>query len=192
MKKFLSVLIALIMLLSVLPASVSAEELESSETETETFTLYAYVPSGWDSPCFYGWGGSLSMSWPGAAMTPVEDGWYSYVVAADAEGLIVNACDGTVQTPDIKQFEPKDMWVVVNADTTCTIYYEKPEIELTEPAEPEASAAEDTAAAEVEPAAAENAFSFADAACYAAAAVIIAAAAFLGARLGSKKAKASK
>lgn len=178
MKKIICALIAVVILAAAMPLSINA-------AETETFTLYAYVPEGWDSPGFYGWGGSLSMTWPGEAMTDEGDGWFSYEVAADAEGLIVNANNGSVQTPDIKQFVPADMWIVINKDTTYTMYTERPdlsEIIETEPEEPEVQ--EEEIAEPVQP---ETTGMPVEVLCYAAAALVIAASVTAGAILGARK-----
>ncbi len=185
MKKLIAVIIAA-MLLAVLPMSAAA-----AEADAGTFTLHAYVPDGWNDPCFYGWGGSLSMTWPGEAMTAEGDGWYTFEVAADAEGLIVNANGGTVQTPDIKSFEAKEMWVVVAADTTVTVAYEKPDLgEIAEEkAAEEAAAAAEAAARAEEAARLQAAIDRADTLCWIAAGVIVAAAVTAGALLGARRAR---
>lgn len=175
MRKIAFAAIFLVLLTVFIPMTASA---------ADTFTLHAAVPDNWAEPGFYGWGGSLNMTWPGEAMTDEGNGWYSFEVSSDAEGLIVNANGGSVQTPDIKGFEAAEMWVVVNSDTTYTLYYEIPELDqpTVQPEETPVISASDT------PAESADSGFFADNVwCFLGAAAIISAAAVGGAVLGIKK-----
>ena len=157
----------------------------SYEQPVLTFTMNAYVPDTWADPCFYGWGGTaLAMAWPGEAMTANGDGWYSFEVPCDAEGLIVNGNGGTVQTPDIKGFEARDMWVVVCNDTTFTISYEPIGIEQPEAVVSGGDAADASAEADTEPAG--SSFFVENLWLFAIGAAVVAASGAAGAVLGRK------
>ncbi|MGN1163691.1 MAG: starch-binding protein [Candidatus Ornithospirochaeta sp.] len=92
-------------------------------------TVYASVPSGWDSPCLWAWshpdGTNAFVSWPGEAFSSF-DGWYEVSAPGWINSVIVNANGGTVQTADLRVDSGKDIWVVVDESGEAVFYYEKP------------------------------------------------------------------
>ena len=64
-------------------------------------TVYVRVNNGWSNVNCYMWTDGLgnNASWPGKAMTKVEDGVYSYTLDKDYTKVIFN--DGSNQTKDL-------------------------------------------------------------------------------------------
>lgn len=64
-------------------------------------TVYVRVNNGWSKVNCYMWTDGLgnNASWPGKAMTKVEDGVYSYTLDKDYTKVIFN--DGSNQTKDL-------------------------------------------------------------------------------------------
>lgn len=117
---------------------VSAEEVTvSNEKMTEgdipeyvpTFKVFAKVDETWTAPGLWAWsapdGTNAFAAWPGETMKENSDGFYSMEVPTWVNSVIVNANEGTVQTADIT-VEAKDLWLVVAADGTYELSYEKP------------------------------------------------------------------
>ena len=91
-KRLLSMVIVLAMVLSVLPVIALA---------VDTTTVYCQAPDNWFSCKIYWWGSAgTNPSWPGIDMTLDEQGLWTYNVPADATGLIFNNGTGT-QTSDL-------------------------------------------------------------------------------------------
>lgn len=113
-------------------ASVSFDALTSTEIPAyaERFTVYAQVDASWTDPCIWAWadpaGTNAFPALPGRAMKPAENGWYSAMVPAWCNSIIINANGGTVQTADIKDLDPADLWVTVGADAAYEVTYADP------------------------------------------------------------------
>ena len=97
---------------------------------TERFTVYAKVDAGWENPGVWAWedpsGKNAFAPWPGRQMKANENGWYSCMVPAWCNSVIINANGGAVQTADIKDLDPADLWITVNADATFDVTYDDP------------------------------------------------------------------
>lgn len=113
-------------------AAVSFEAQTAGEAPeyTERFTVYAQVDASWENPGIRAWqdpsGKSAFAPWPGRTMKANENGWYSAKVPAWCNCVIINANGGTVQTVDIKDLDPADLWITVAADGTVEVTYEDP------------------------------------------------------------------
>lgn len=113
-------------------AAVSFDALTSAEIPaySERFTVYAQVDPDWTEPCIWAWadpaGTNAFASWPGKAMKPAENGWYSAMVPVWCNSVIINAKGGTVQTADLKDLDPADLWISVSADSSAEVTYEDP------------------------------------------------------------------
>ncbi|MBQ8160550.1 MAG: starch-binding protein [Clostridia bacterium] len=96
----------------------------------ERFTVYAQVDESWENPCIWAWsdpaGTNAFAAWPGRAMKANENGWYSAMVPVWCNSIIINAKDGTVQTADIKELDPANLWVTVAADASYDVTYDDP------------------------------------------------------------------
>ena len=92
--------------------------------------VYATVDESWENPCVWAWnvesGKNAFSSWPGMAMRPMGEGKYSAMVPDFCDGLIINGNGGTVQTTDIKDLDPADIWVTVDRDGKEDISYSDP------------------------------------------------------------------
>ena len=112
--------------------SVFFEALTTGEAPayTERFTVYAQVDATWENPGIWAWedpsGKNAFAAWPGRAMKPNENGWFSAKVPAWCNCIIINANAGSVQTIDIKDLDPADLWITVNADASFEITYDDP------------------------------------------------------------------
>lgn len=99
---------------------------------TERYTLYAQVDDSWSSPCVWAWedpsGKNAFAPWPGRTLKPNANGWYSAKIPSWCNSVIINGNGGTVQTADIKDLDPANMWIFVNADGTFDLTYEDPTI----------------------------------------------------------------
>lgn len=115
-------------------ATVSKAKMTTGDVPeyTERFTLYAQVDDDWVSPSVWAWedpsGKNAFAAWPGRTMKPSNNGWYSAKVPVWCNSIIVNANDGTVQTVDIKDLDPADMWICVKGDGSFELTYEDPTI----------------------------------------------------------------
>ena len=113
-------------------AAVSFDALTEKEIPayTERFTVYAQVDASWENPCIWAWadpaGTNAFPAWPGRAMKSAENGWYSAMVPVWCNSIIINANGGTVQTADIKDLDPADLWVTVAADAAAEVTYDDP------------------------------------------------------------------
>lgn len=115
-------------------ATVSFEQATTGDLPlfVEKFTLYAKVDESLKNPCLWAWedpsGVNAFAAWPGQTMKANENGWYSVKVPEFCNSIIVNGNDGTVQTADIKDLEPADMWITVNADMSFELTYDDPNV----------------------------------------------------------------
>lgn len=96
----------------------------------ERFTVHAKVDASWADPCVWAWkdpdGTNAFAAWPGRAMRANENGWYDALVPVWCNSIIINGNAGAVQTADIKDLDPADLWISVNADGTFEVSYEDP------------------------------------------------------------------
>ena len=132
MKKFLALMIALAIVFVLFGCGGEAASAPEQNTELmalQDFTVHAAIPSSWTGIGIWCWsdadGRNLFEAWPGQAMKSDGEGWYSYTVPGWVDSVVVNALDGTVQTADLS-VAGKEIWLVVNSDLTCDVYYEKP------------------------------------------------------------------
>lgn len=113
-------------------AEVSFEQKTEGEPPaySERYTVWAKVDAGWEAPCIWAWadpaGTNAFAAWPGYAMKANENGWYCAMIPAWCNSVIINANGGSVQTADIKELDPADLWISVNADATFDVTYEDP------------------------------------------------------------------
>ena len=114
-RRMLSFMLVLVMVLTMLPASVFSVE--------DTITLYFRNDWMWTDIRAYYWTGSGNNSWPGEAMTFVENNGtydiYSIEIPASAIGIIFNGInDKSVRdkSPDITDFADGDAFYMHWAD----------------------------------------------------------------------------
>ncbi len=113
-------------------AAVSFEAQTAGEIPayTERFTVYAQVDASWEAPCIWAWadpaGTNAFAAWPGRAMKPAENGWYSAMVPVWCNSIIINGNSGAVQTADIKDLDPADLWVTIDAEAAYDVTYDDP------------------------------------------------------------------
>ena len=74
-----------------------------NSSEVVYYTIYYYNSNNWSKVNIHMWSHPCGTSWPGAAMTQEEDGWYSFTVdaALTGAGFLFHNTTGT-QTGDIK------------------------------------------------------------------------------------------
>lgn len=115
---------------------------EISDTDpdkaVENVTVYAQVPSDWESPCCWAWsapdGTNAFSSWPGEAFT-TDGTWYTIEVPGWINSVIINANGGKVQTTDLSVEKGKDAWVVVTDAENATVSYTEPTVTVNNIAE---------------------------------------------------------
>ena len=73
---------------------------DTAAAYTESTTIYFNNTAGWTNVNVYYWGGTSSTTWPGEAMTHVEDGIWSCEIPSDAVNVIFNNGSGS-QTADL-------------------------------------------------------------------------------------------
>jgi hypothetical protein len=99
---------------------------------TDRYYVYAKVDGSWENPCIWAWknegGKGAYPVWPGMNMKASSNGWYSALVPEWCDSVIINANGGTVQTADIKDLDPADMWIEVLADGSFELTYVDPTI----------------------------------------------------------------
>lgn len=107
---------------TVTPVGGSDDKTEDDKTEdnkpeeVEMITVYAKVPADWTSVSAYIWDGEgTDNTWPGAAMTKNDNGWWTVQVPAWAKNIIINNGGNGAQTQDIAIDSGKDVCVVVEA-----------------------------------------------------------------------------
>lgn len=132
--KFMAALCAAAMLAAMLAGCGAAEKTESVPTQAaavqqqvsaDTFTVHASVPGDWTDIGIWAWSdteGDLFEAWPGEAMTPDGNGWYTYALPEWVGYVIINGNDGFVQTADLP-VEAEEVWITVQEDGACRISY---------------------------------------------------------------------
>ncbi len=94
------------------------------------YTVWAKVDAAWENPGIWAWadpeGTNAFAAWPGYAMKANENGWYCAMIPEWCNSVIINANGGTVQTADLKELDPADMWITVGADAAVEVTYEDP------------------------------------------------------------------
>ena len=92
MKRLMSLLLCLVMLVAALPLCVQAEE----EPVPEGYTrVYCMAPASWSACKLYWWGRSnFNPAWPGVDMMCNSDGIWTYDVPSDVVGLVFNDGSG--------------------------------------------------------------------------------------------------
>ncbi len=113
-------------------AAVSFEALTQGDAPayTEYFTVYAKVDESWENPCVWAWqdpeGTNAFAAWPGRSMKQNANGWASARIPAWCNSIILNGNGGAVQTEDIKDLDPADLWLTVMADASFELTYDDP------------------------------------------------------------------
>ena len=124
MKKALTILIALFLMVSCLPLTAFAEE------DSKMVPVVVKVPEGWEAPNLWAWaddGTNAFDAWPGEAMDELAEGWYYIWVPDFVQNVIVNAnqgTDGAVQTDGIVVEAGKEVWITVAEDLAAEVSYE--------------------------------------------------------------------
>ncbi|MCM1143817.1 MAG: starch-binding protein [Blautia sp.] len=112
-------------------AEVSYEALTKGDIPeyVEKFVIHASVPESWEEPCLWAWsapdGTNAFEAWPGAALKPGEDNWYTGKAPVWVNSIIINAKEGSVQTEDIA-IDPAEMWITVLEDGSYDFSYDDP------------------------------------------------------------------
>lgn len=106
-------------------------EEEFVESDSDYFTVHAYVPESWGLPACWAWsnttGENVFSAWPGEYMDYWGDYYYTIQIPAWAEYIIVNGNDGAIQTMDEPVEPGYDIWVVVSAiDDAYYVYFYEP------------------------------------------------------------------
>lgn len=124
MKKALTILIALFLMVSCLSLTAFAEE------DSKMVPVVVKVPEGWEAPNLWAWaddGTNAFDAWPGEAMDELAEGWYYIWVPDFVQNVIVNAnqgTDGAVQTDGIVVEAGKEVWITVAEDLAAEVSYE--------------------------------------------------------------------
>lgn len=124
MKKALTILIALFLMVSCLSLTAFAEE------DSKMVPVVVKVPEGWEAPNLWAWaddGTNAFDAWPGETMDELAEGWYYTWVPDFVQNVIVNAnqgTDGAVQTDGIVVEAGKEVWITVAEDLAAEVSYE--------------------------------------------------------------------
>lgn len=124
MKKAITILVSVLLMMSVLSLTAFAAE------DDEMVPVVVQVPEGWDAPHVWAWaddGTNAFAAWPGEEMEPLAEGWYYIYVPGFVQNVIVNANQGTdaaVQTDGIVVEAGKEVWITVAEDATASVSYE--------------------------------------------------------------------
>lgn len=124
MKKALTILIALFLMVSCLSLTAFAEE------DSKMVPVVVKVPEDWEAPNLWAWaddGTNAFDVWPGEAMDELAEGWYYTWVPDFVQNVIVNAnqgTDGAVQTDGIVVEAGKEVWITVAEDLATEVSYE--------------------------------------------------------------------
>lgn len=128
MKKTFAILLAALLLVTVLPCTVRAEDTAAAEPAMVPVVVSA--PEGWESISLWAWaddGTNAFAAWPGEELEELAEGWYYTYVPEFVQNVIVNANQGTenaVQTDAIAVEAGKEVWVTIAEDLTAEIAYE--------------------------------------------------------------------
>lgn len=111
------------------PAKITAGELPEYAAR---YTVWAQVPESWNEPGVWAWedpsGRNAFQTWPGRVMKDNGNGWFKAMVPEWCNCVIINADGGSVQTADIKELDPADMWITVAEDGSFELTYDDPTI----------------------------------------------------------------
>lgn len=113
MKKAVSVLMAALLLTGVSSQVANAE--------TNQVIIHAQDGQAWGSMNVYNWGdnGETAGVWPGTAMTPEADGWYTYTIETEVPlNLVFSAEGGSPQSSNIDAVaaDAGEIWVVIGGE----------------------------------------------------------------------------
>lgn len=112
--------------------SFEAQTIGEAPAYTERFMVYAQIDTSWENPCIWAWndpdGTNAFSAWPGRAMKRNENGWYCAQVPVWCNSVIINGNEGSIQTADIKELDPADLWITVDANAAVEVTYEDPTI----------------------------------------------------------------
>lgn len=126
MKKLITVLLAAMLLVSMLPMAALAEDAEP----VTMVPVAVQVPESWGEPSLWAWaddGTNAFAAWPGEEMDILAEGWYYTYVPEYVQNVIVNANQGTddaVQTDALAVEAGKEVWIAVAEDLSATVSYE--------------------------------------------------------------------
>ena len=112
MKRLLSMVLVLCMVLALLPAGALADSIAT--VSTDYFTVYVKIDLD-TVPYAWAWGdyGNAFSAWPGVEMS-AHNGWWAIDVPYGSTGFIVN--NGSSQTADISIYGDRDCWIDVSSD----------------------------------------------------------------------------
>lgn len=128
MKKTFAILLAALLLVTVLPCAVRAEDTAAAEPAMVPVVVSA--PEGWESISLWAWaddGTNAFAAWPGEELEELAEGWYYTYVPEFVQNVIVNANQATenaVQTDAIAVEAGKEVWITIAEDLTAEIAYE--------------------------------------------------------------------
>lgn len=100
--------------------------------QEETITVHAYVPESWGTPGCWAWkngGENVFDTWPGEDMNQ-HGPYYTIELPAWVNCVIINGNDGGIQTADISIEVCRDVWIVIDPNSTdYNLFYEAPTAE---------------------------------------------------------------
>ena len=130
-RRLSAIVLALLMVVSLIPASLSAVRAE--EAASTTMTVHVDVSACGDTFAeganIHYWGGTYNSNWPGDAMTADGTGRYVADIAAGSTGIIFNY--NGIQTGNINIDVCSEVWVILDKDEsgnlTSAVYYSDPD-----------------------------------------------------------------
>ena len=100
-----------------------------STTDTKKVCVYSLAPSDWGALRCWAWkdgGDDVFDAWPGEAMLWIGK-YYSSVIPAWVDHVIINGADGALQTDDIAIEAGKNVWIIIHADGQYySVFYSYP------------------------------------------------------------------
>lgn len=94
----------------------------AAKAETNKVIVHAKDGNEWGSLNVYNWGdnGETAGVWPGTAMTPEADGWYTYTFETEVPlNLVFSAEGGSPQSSNIEgvAVDAGEIWVVIGGES---------------------------------------------------------------------------
>ena len=100
------------------PGTSTGSGNSGSATDTKEVCVYSLAPSEWGTLRCWAWkdgGEDVFDAWPGETMLWIGK-FYSAVVPAWTDHVIINGNNGEVQTDDIAIEAGKNVWIIIHAD----------------------------------------------------------------------------
>lgn len=102
---------------------------ETTSAPVAEYTVHVQVPRSWANAGLWAWsesdGREAFDAWPGLAMEPDADGWYTGSVPSWANCVSISGNGGEYESQRVV-LDGREVWIVVREDWSCQLSYDGP------------------------------------------------------------------